>query len=150
MRNWHAKSLYNEWDQKMSANMQQAGTSKAMIWTGRVLSALVVPPLVMGAIMSILLPPDIEKNFQAMGWPTSAALVVAVLNLGSLALYLIPQTAVLGAILLSGYLGGAVATHLRIGETGKCWIPVAFGIVVWLGLYLRDARLRALVPLRKL
>ena len=85
-----------------------------------------------------------------MGWPTSVALVVAVLELGSLALYLIPQTAVLGAILLTGYLGGAVATHVRIGEYWQCWIPVAFGVLVWLGLFLRDARVRALIPLRRL
>jgi hypothetical protein len=70
--------------------------------------------------------------------------------LGGLVLYLIPQTAMLGAILLTGYLGGACATHVRIADYGHCWIPVALGVVLWLGLYLRDARIRALVPLRSL
>ena len=121
-----------------------------MLWTGWILSLLPVPLFVMGAIMSIRMPPDIQENFKAMGWQPDVALVVAVLNLGSLALYLIPQTAMLGAILLTGYLGGAVATHLRVGETGKCWVPVAFGVVIWLGLFLRDARIRSLIPIRKL
>lgn len=125
-------------------------TSNGMRIAGWILSILPVPMFVMGAIMSIKMSPDIAKNFEAMGWKPDVALTIAVLNLGSLALYLIPQTAALGAILETGYLGGAVATHLRVGETGKCWIPVAFGVVIWLGLYLRDARVRSLIPIRKL
>ncbi len=125
-------------------------TSKGMMWAGWILTLLPVPMMLMGAIMSIRMPPDIAKNFEAMGWKPDVALVIAVLNLGSLALFLIPQTAVLGAVLLTGYLGGAVATHLRVGETGKCWIPVVFGVVIWLALYLRDAQVRALLPFRKL
>jgi len=84
-----------------------------------------------------------------MGWPTNVALALAIAELGSLVLYLIPQTAVLGAILLTGYLGGACATHVRIADYGHFWIPVAIGVVFWLGLYLRDARIRELAPLRK-
>lgn len=125
-------------------------SQKAMRWEGWILSVLPAPMLVMGAVMSFLMPPDVEKNMQAMGWSASVAPIIGILNLVSLALYLIPQTAVLGAILLTGYLGGAVATHLRVGETGMCWVPVAFGVVFWLGLYLRDVRIRELVPLRKL
>ena len=68
-------------------------------------------------------------------------------ELACVLLYVIPQTAVLGAILLTGYLGGAVATHVRAGE--PFWFPIIFGILIWLGLVLRDARIRALVPLRR-
>lgn len=124
-------------------------SQKAMRWEGWILSVLPAPLLVMGAVMSFLMPPDVEKNMQAMGWPASVAPIIGMLNLGSLVLYLIPRTAVLGAILLTGYLGGAVATHLRVGETGMSFVPVAFGVVIWLGLYLRDARIRELLPLRK-
>ncbi len=134
----------------MSNDLQPAATSKGMLWAGWILTLLPVPLFVMGGIMSIRMPPEIQENFKAMGWQPNMALVVAVLNLGSLVLYLIPQTAVLGAILLTGYLGGAVATHLRVGETGKCWVPVAFGVVIWLGLFLRDAHIRSLIPIRKL
>lgn len=134
----------------MSETQVSPPTSKGMIIAGWILSLLPVPMFVMGAIMSIRMPPDVAKNFEAMGWKPDVALIIAVLNLGSLAIYLIPQTAVLGAILVTGYLGGAVATHLRVGETGKCWIPVAFGIVIWLGLFLRDARIRSLIPFRRL
>jgi hypothetical protein len=82
------------------------------------------------------------------GWPESILLVLGVLELGSVLAYLIPRTAVLGAILMTGYLGGAIATHVRIGDPG--W-PTALilGIFVWAGLYLRDERLRALLPLRQ-
>jgi hypothetical protein len=134
----------------MSQIQEAAPTSKGMMIAGWILSLLPVPLMLMGAIMSFHLPPEAEQNFKTMGWDPSAATTIGTLSLISLAVYLIPQTAVLGAILLTGYLGGAVATHLRVGETGKSWIPVAFGVVIWLGLLLRDARLRALLPLRKL
>jgi DoxX-like family len=134
----------------MSERLEVASRPKWMLWTGWILSLLPVPMMVMGAMMSIRMPPEIEANFKAMGWEKDVALTIVVLNLGSLVLYLIPQTAMLGAILLTGYFGGAVATHLRVGETGKCWIPVAFGVVVWLGLFFRDARVRSLIPIRKL
>lgn len=134
----------------MPLESQPATTPKAMYWIGWVLSVLPVPLFVMGAVMGILQPPEVQKNSEAMGWPTDMGLVIAILDLTSLAFYLIPQTAVLGAILLTGYLGGAVATHLRVGDNVSCIMPVAFGVVIWLGLYLRDARLRALIPLRKL
>lgn len=132
----------------MPVDPQLNVTNRAMVWGGRVLSALIVPPMVMGAIMSFRLPPDIAKNFEAMGWPTSVAATIGVLNLASLALFLVPQTAVLGAILLTGYFGGAVATHLRVGEDAKCIVPVVFGVIVWLGIFLREPRLRAILPWR--
>jgi DoxX-like protein len=132
----------------MATDSQAGFLPKSLYWLGWVLTLLPVPLLVMSGISKITLGPDIVKGFESMGWKSDVAMVLAVLELGSLVLYLIPQTAVLGAIFLTGYLGGAVATHVRIGDYGHCWIPAALGVVFWLGLYLRDARLRALVPLR--
>lgn len=124
-------------------------SQKAMRWEGWILSVLPAPLLVMSGISKIVQSPEVVKGFGDMGWTTDAAVVLAILELGSLALYLIPQTAVLGAILLTGYLGGACATHVRIADYGHSWVPVAMGVVLWLGLYLRDARIRDLVPFRK-
>jgi DoxX-like family len=134
----------------MAADMPAGSTSKAMYWVGWVLSVLPAPLLLMSGISKVMLGPDVAKGFGDLGWTTDAAMVLAALELGSLVLYLIPQTAVLGAILLTGYLGGACATHVRIADYSHCWIPVALGVVVWLGLYLRDPRVRALAPIRSL
>jgi hypothetical protein len=93
--------------------------------------------------------PDIVEGFNALQWPTNTATALAVVEIGSLVLYLIPQTAVLGAILLTGYLGGACATHVRIGDYAHFWVPIVLGVVLWLGLFLRDRRVRELVPFRR-
>lgn len=117
-------------------------------WTGRVLSFLPVLMMAIG-ILSIFL--DRAAAVQGMakfGWQENRLTLMLVLEIGSALVYLFPRTAVLGAILMTGYFGGAMATHLRIGDPG--W-PLALicGILVWLGLYLRDPRLRALVPFRR-
>jgi hypothetical protein len=130
------------------AEIQNAPQSKAMYWAGWVLSVLPAPLLVMSGISKITLSPEVVKGFGDMGWTTDAALVLAALELGSLLLYLVPQTAVLGAILLTGYLGGAIATHVRIADYSHSWIPAAIGVVLWLGIFLREPRLRAILPLR--
>ena len=90
--------------------------------------------------------PQLAEGFAHLGWPTSLAVPLGVLEIGCVAIYFVPATSVLGAILLTGYLGGAVATHVRLGE--PFGVQVLLGVLVWLGLYLRDARLRALLPLR--
>jgi len=82
-----------------------------------------------------------------MGWTVHHMQKLAIVEIVCAIIYLIPQTAVLGAILLTGYLGGAVATHVRINDPGW-WFAVVFGIVIWLGIFLRDSRLRQLIPLR--
>lgn len=91
---------------------------------------------------------QVVDGFQQMGYMDSLAVPLGIVELVCTLLYVIPQTAVLGAILLTGYLGGATATHLRVNEPFIA--PVVVGVLVWLGLYLRDTRLRALAPLRKL
>jgi hypothetical protein len=85
----------------------------------------------------------------AYGYPESAIVPIVIAECTLVVLYLIPQTSVLAAILMTGYLGGAVATHLRIGDTARAAIPLVVGILAWGGLYLRDSRIRQLVPFRR-
>jgi DoxX-like family len=129
---------------------QTTTTPKWMIWTGRVISALPVLMLLMGAYMSFSMPDDNKKEMAKMGWDVSIAPALGVVILVVVALYVIPQTAVLGAILMTGYLGGAVATHVRVGDYGMMAPAIVVGVLTWIGLYLRDHRVRNLAPLRKL
>jgi hypothetical protein len=117
-----------------------------LVWAGRALTVLVLPVFLMGVYMTLTKNPQALEGMAKTGWPASAATTIIALELGSLALYLIPRTAVLGAVLLTGYLGGAVATHLRIGESPAA--PVIVALIAWGGLYLREPRLRALLPWR--
>ncbi len=87
------------------------------------------------------------EGWTHFGWQESSITTIAVLELLSVVLYLIPQISVLGAIVLTGYLGGAIATHVRVGEA--VYIHVAIGLLIWGGLYLREPRLRAILPIRK-
>ena len=120
--------------------------SKGALWTGRVLSALPVLMMVAGAVFSFVKPEEAREGMVKHGYAEHHFMPILIVELCCVLLYVVPQTAVLGAILLTGYLGGATATHVRVSE--PWFIPVVVGIVVWLGLYLRDPRLRALVPLR--
>ena len=123
-------------------------TSKAMLWTGRVISA--IPALmmgVMGAVMVVAFPDKIVEGMTKYGYPANVGRPLTIIQIVCVVLYAIPQTAVLGAILLTGWLGGAVATHVRAGDSFL--FAVIMGVIVWLGLYLRDARVRALLPLRR-
>ncbi len=115
--------------------------------TGWVLTALPAFVLLSSAANVVLMTPDVAKGFADNGFPESTGPVIGACALVSGLLYLIPQTAVLGAVLVTGYLGGAVATHVRVGD-GKAVVPVVMGVIAWLGLYLRDRRVRALMPLR--
>jgi hypothetical protein len=123
--------------------------SKALVWTGRVLSALPVLLFFFSGVMKLIPPTEPVNPADQMGIPTHLFFWIGITELVCVVLYVIPQTAVLGAILLTGYLGGAVLTHLRVED--KFFIaPVVVGVVVWLGLYLRDRRVRALVPFRSI
>jgi len=92
-------------------------------------------------------PAAVVQGFAHLGYPESLLVTLGILELGCTVVYLIPRTSVLGAILMTGYLGGATATHVRIGEA-LFFIPVVLGVLAWGGLFLRDDRLRALIPLR--
>jgi hypothetical protein len=129
--------------------MMSSTTPKAMLWTGRVVSAIPVLMMgVMGAVMLIAYPDKITEGMTKYGYPANVGRPLTVVQIVCVVLYAIPQTSTLGAILLTGWLGGAVATHVRAGE--PFWFAVIMGLIVWLGLYLRDARVRALTPLRRL
>jgi hypothetical protein len=117
-----------------------------MVWTGYVLTALPVLMLLMSAAMKFAKPAAVIEGFEKLGWPESLALALGIVEIACTVLYIVPRTSILGAILLTGYLGGATATHVRVGDAFIA--PIIIGVVVWLGLYLRDARLRTLIPLR--
>jgi len=89
------------------------------------------------------------REFTRIGWPESALTLLACLQIGSIVLYLIPQTAVLGSVLLTGYLGGAIAAYVRIGEPYPVLVPLSTSVIAWAGIYLRDARLHSLLPFRR-
>ncbi|MCC5823425.1 MAG: DoxX family protein [Phycisphaerales bacterium] len=119
-------------------------------WAGWVLTALPALMLLFGAVNSILLTNNARDGLTEMGYPESTARPIGVVLLLCTVLYLYPRTAVLGAILLTGYLGGAVATHVRIEDPIVLgMVPVIVGVFVWLGLYLRDPQIRSIVPWRR-
>jgi len=120
--------------------------SKKQLWVGRIISVLPVLLLVFSGTMKLVRPAAVVEGLTHLGWPVRLALGLGILELACTAVYVIPQTAVVGAILLTGYLGGAIATHLRIGE--PFFAQIILGVLVWLGLYLRDGRIRMLIPLR--
>jgi hypothetical protein len=119
--------------------------SKGALWTGRVMSALPVLLLLFSATMKFSATPDLAKGFEHLQLPLTFAAGLGVLELVCTLLYAIPRTAVLGAILLTGYLGGAILTHLRVGD--PVFTHPIMGVFIWGGLWLRDPRLRALIPL---
>jgi hypothetical protein len=120
--------------------------SKKTLWVGRILSALPALFLLVDAIMKLVKPAPVVTATVALGYPESVILPLGIVLLICTALYVIPRTAVLGAILLTGYLGGAVATHVRVGSgVFPLVFPVILGTLLWGGLYLRDERLRSLV-----
>lgn len=132
----------------LSANVVPAPRNGALI-TGRVLTGLVTAFLVFdGAIKLVPIQPVID-TMAALGWPSDIATArgLGILLLGLTALYVFPRTSVIGAVLLTGYLGGAVATHVRIGSPlfTHCLFGVYVGALMWTGLYLRNAKLRALL-----
>ncbi len=131
----------------MSSNTQPVPVTKKIFWASLVISALPVLVLAAGGIAKLLKPEFQVKGFEKLGWDPSFSVCIGILELACTVIYLIPRTAVLGAILLAGYLGGAIATHVRAGDP-FFFGPLILGMLLWGGLYLRDARLRALLPLR--
>ena len=128
--------------------MSTTKPGKIALWTGRVLSALPVLMMLGGAIYSLIKPAAVREGFAQFGYPERFFTAIIIVEIACVVLYVIPQTAVLGAILLTGYLGGAVATHVRIADPAF-FMPVLVGVIVWLGLFLREPRLRSLIPLRR-
>ena len=121
-----------------------------MLWTGWLLSIVVVAQLLSSAWFRATQHTfAVAEIVTAYGYPESAIGRIVIAECALVVLYLVPQTSVLAAIVLTGYLGGAVATHLRIGDTARAAIPLVVGVFAWGGLYLRDSRIRQLVPFRR-
>ncbi|MDP9079873.1 MAG: DoxX family protein [Bacteroidota bacterium] len=120
--------------------------SKASLWIGWIISGLCILFLLFDAIAKIIKEEHSVKGSVQLGWPEHAIQGIGIALLISTILYLIPRTSILGAILLTGYLGGAIAIMIRAEQ--QLYFASVFGLLVWLGLYLRDAELRKIIPLR--
>lgn len=131
----------------MPSSTQTAPVSKKKLWAGRIISALPVLLLLLSGVVKLIKPAGVVQGFAHFGYSESVIVSIGIIELACTVVYLIPRTSILGAILLTGYLGGATATNVRIGDP-LFFVPAVLGVLVWTGLYLRDARLRALIPLR--
>ncbi len=120
--------------------------SGKIVWVGRGISVLVSLVFLMSAFMKLKGGAEVMQGMAHLGLPESLILPLAILEVSCVVIYLIPATSILGAILLTGYIDGAICTHWRVGD--PFFMQIAIGIVVWLGLYLRENRLKALIPLR--
>jgi hypothetical protein len=127
-----------------------AGTSGS-VWAGRIASAIPVLLLALSGTFKLVgaftHDPRLVEGWVQFGYPLATMLPIGLVEVGCAIVYAVPRTAALGAILVTGYLGGAIATHVRAGQA--VWIaPLTLGVLAWLGLFLRDARVRALLPVR--
>lgn len=129
----------------MSESGGNVGNQK-LVLAGRVVSGLTGLVFAMSAFMKLRGGPDLAEGMNHLGLPESMVLPLAILELTCVVIYLVPKTSVLGAILLTGYIGGAICTHWRAGDVFV--VQVVVGLLIWLGLYLREDRLKALIPLR--
>jgi hypothetical protein len=134
----------------MQPENEIVAVSRKALWAGRIISALPVLFLLMDGVMKLIKLSMVVEATVKLGYPATTIVPLGIVLLACTVLYVIPRTSVLGAILLTGYLGGAVATHVRVGDPlfSHVLFPVYLGVMLWLGLYLREGRLRALVPIR--
>src|ERR1700710_67947 len=140
-------------EQVMSTFADTAPVSKPARWLGRILSGLVILFLLVDGAIKLVPWPVVTETMDRMGYGSSESLArtLGFITIACTALYAIPPTSILGAILLTGYLGGAIASHVRIGSPLFSHILFGFylGLMLWGGLWLRDGSLRALIPLRR-
>jgi len=133
----------------MESTTHGSGVSKASLWTGRIITGLVVLFFLFDSIMKLVKPVFIVEANRQLGYSEHLIIPIALTLLVSVILYVIPATAVLGAILLTAYMGGAVATHVRVdAPVFNVVFAVVFGILVWAGLFFREPRLQSLIPLK--
>lgn len=132
------------------ASIPAINVSKSALWTSRVLTTLVSLFLLMDLTMKVVRVPVAVEGTVKLGYPAAVLVPLGLIQLVALVLYLIPRTSILGAIIWTGYLGGAVATHVRVGDPlfSHSLFPVYLGVAIWLSLWLREPRLRALIPFR--
>jgi hypothetical protein len=121
--------------------------SRKSTWIGWVLTVLPCLLFALSAFFKLNPNAEVTKGFSHLGIPASMMMPLAILEITCMVIYLIPPTAVLGAILLTGYLGGAICTHWRVGD--PFYAQFGMGVVLWLGIYLREDRLRPLIPIRR-
>lgn len=135
----------------MQPAMEKSAVSNPQLWAGRIISGLVIAFMLFDGVIHLMKIAPVVQAFQELGWPISLSVVLGIIELLCVVIYLYPRTSILGAILLTGYLGGAVVTQLRVGHPlfGETLFPVYVGILVWGGLYLREPRLRRLIPLTR-
>ena len=134
----------------MATHVEAAHISKESLWTGYVLTGFSSLFLLLDGVMKLFKPRFVVEATTQLGYQESSIVPIGAVLVACTVLYLIPRTAVLGAILLTGYLGGAVATHVFArGGAFPILFPVIIGVVVWGGLYLRDTHLQTLIPLRQ-
>ena len=131
----------------MTSVAQTAPVSKKKIWAGRIISAIPALLLLFSGAMKLMKPAPVLQGFAHFGYPESVIITIGILEVACTIVYLIPRTSILGAILMTGYLGGATASNVRVGDPSS-YMTVLLGVLVWGGLYLREDRLRALLPLR--
>lgn len=135
----------------MQPAMEKPSVSNQQLWAGRTISGLVIAFMLFDGVIHLMKIAPVVQAFQELGWPISLSVVLGIIELLCVVIYLYPRTSILGAILLTGYLGGAVVTQLRVGHPlfGETLFPVYVGILAWGGLYLREPRLRGLIPLTR-
>lgn len=132
--------------------MERVAISKSRLWTGRIMSGFVVLFMLFDAIIKFLKLPDVIQNtVNELGYQEHHILIHGLLALIPTILYAIPRTSVLGAVLLTAHLGGAIASHLRVDNPlfSHMLFPVYVGIIMWAGLWLRDEKLSAILPVKK-
>ncbi len=134
-----------------ATQLATAPVSKGAVWTSRIINILIIAFLLMDAVMKLIVPKPVVEGMAKAGWDIKYSVPLGIILLSSLIVYVIPSTSVLGAILLTGYLGGAVATNMRLGNALFLYtlFPVYFGVLIWGSLFLREPRLRDLIPLKK-
>jgi len=135
----------------MQPTVQPDHGSKTTLWLGRILSTFAALFLLLDGLGKVMKPAAVVEATVQLGYPESVISSLGIVVLVCTLLYIVPPTATLGAVLLTGFLGGAVASNLRVGSPllSHVLFPVYVGLLVWGGLYLRDERLRALFPLRR-
>lgn len=136
-------------------NTQTVGSpgslSMKSVWAGRIISGLITAFMIFDAVIHLMKPAPVVEGFAKLNFPLSFAVPLGIIELLCVVLYVIPTTSILGAILLTGYLGGAVAIQMPTGNSlfGEILFPVYIGVFLWGGIYLRDEKLRALIPFRR-
>ena len=132
----------------MSLVTHDVPVSSKRLWAGRIVSALPALLLLFSGTMKLFKVPAVIEGMAHYGYPEHLIVLLGMLEVGCTIVYLVPRTAVLGAILMTAYLGGATATNVRVGDSSFIGAVLA-GVFVWAGLYLRDGRLSALIPVRR-